>query len=92
MIVPDWLPAQQDKEITYNLSLVNGVYQMHKQEVRGPYLAVPTRSYLVDCFCVRTRRAFYCKNKIMSTAVSSAFMYALPQPPWVVCNFHLVIS
>ena len=44
MIVPDGLPAQQDKEITYNLSLVNGVYQMLKQEVRGPYLAVPTRN------------------------------------------------
>lgn len=32
MIVPDWLPAQQDKEVQYTLSLVNGVYQMHKQE------------------------------------------------------------
>ena len=35
MIVPDWLPAQEGKEIKYTLSFVNGVYQMYKQEVRG---------------------------------------------------------
>ncbi|CAB1115455.1 AST [Ectocarpus sp. CCAP 1310/34] len=32
MVVPQWLPMKEDKEIKYTLSLVNGVYQMHKQE------------------------------------------------------------
>lgn len=34
MVVPEWLPMKEGKEIKYTLSLVNGVYQMHKQEVR----------------------------------------------------------
>lgn len=34
MVVPEWLPMNEDKEIKYALSLVNGVYQNLKQEVR----------------------------------------------------------
>jgi len=38
MAIPEWLPAKGDKEIKYTLSLVNGVCQMHKQEVGGGWL------------------------------------------------------
>ena len=41
MAVPEWLPQKEGKEVKYVLSLVNGVYQMHKQEVCGVGLAYP---------------------------------------------------
>lgn len=33
MVVPEWLPTKEEKEIKYTLALINGVYQVHNQEV-----------------------------------------------------------
>ncbi|CAN0436574.1 unnamed protein product [Pylaiella littoralis] len=32
MVVPEWLPTKEEKEIKYTLALINGVYQVHNQE------------------------------------------------------------
>eukprot|EP00752_Nemacystus_decipiens_P013824 g12273.t1 len=58
MKVPEWLPTKEGKDFKYTVSLVNGVYQMHKQEEEATNELIRTFESRDDDVFVCT----YCKS------------------------------
>lgn len=67
MVVPEWLPMKEDKEIKYKLSLVNGVYQMHQQEVGFGRLGVSIK----EGFILASVSSFFCPLSVSKYACSN---------------------